>query len=323
MAYDYEKAFALTDNPFSPIQPLPGLNMLAVQNALDSNPLLIETEPALEKLFSPNAGPFGTYLENFKRFARREGYHDAPPRAGIKSHIVSIWGYEGTGKSTLAQVFIKWLKTCTPRTGKWFIHEEWSRLKLTEVQRQLDRIDEEHRAIVAAATANSHVCIVADNLISGVLERILELYDQLTRDRIVFLFLISSDRQLYPQLSGQSKRSINPFRMRALSEEDAVAFIKHRINEFRVPRENRPPWLEDDSLFPFNEDDIRSAFARGIFYQDADTVALRDFSVMVNKMLTRKLDAMDDDFDITQNTEAEVRAYMIWLAEAYNELVAA
>ena len=324
MAFDYEKAFGLVDNPFSPIQPL-GLNNIGAQNELEVKPLLINSEPMLQRLFSENAGPFGTYLNNFKQFLRQRGYRDTPPQAGINSYVFSIFGYEGTGKTTLAQVIISWLKLCKPKTGNWYVHDEWSFQKVKEVQKQIERINEEQTRITKESGKNSYCCIVADNLVPGALDRAFEMYDQLTHDRVVFMFLLSSDRELFAQLSAESKRPITPFRTRPLSAEGAVAFIRHRITEFRVKPESQATWISKFSLFPFEENDIRSAFATGkIFDQvQGDTVALRDFSVMVTRMLAKKLDALGEEFDINQVAEAEVENHIIWLSKEYNELVAA
>src|SRR6266705_2541469 len=242
MADDFEKAFALRDNPFGPILPL-GLNNIALQDSLETKPLLIHSEPVLNYLFSCDAGPFWTYLDNFKTYARKLGFRDVPPRAGFKSSLFSIYGFEGTGKSTFAQAVITWLEKCTPAGGRWHVRDEWSFVKEKDVETQLKRIANEQGALVKVAGKNSYCCIVADNLVAGTLDRALRMYDELTFDRVVFMFLISSDRELYPRLSGDGKRPITPFRMRALSANDAVDFVKDRIAIFRVPEKQRPAWL--------------------------------------------------------------------------------
>jgi hypothetical protein len=292
----------------SPIQPLTGLNNIGAQNDLETKPLLINSEPALQRLFSDSAGPFGTHLTAFKTLARQRGYHDRPPQVGVKSHIFSIYGYEGTGKTTLVQAIISWLKTCKPKTGDWYVRDEWSFETVKEVQKQIERIDKEQEWIVRESGKNSYCCIVADNLVCGALDRAFEMYDRLTRDRVVFLFLLSNERELFPRLSSEGKRPITPLRMRPLSADSAVAFLTHRIKEFRVKPPAQPAWLPNYRLFPFDEADIRYAFDTGTIFDrvQVDTVALRDFSVMVNRMLTKRLNALEEEFDITQKAEAEI-----------------
>jgi len=320
---DFAEAFALRDNPFSPITALAGLKNLAAQNSLEINPLLINSEPALQGLFSSEAGPFGTYLTNFKQHARRRGFRDQPPSVGVNSSLFSIFGYEGTGKTTLAQAIISWLETCKPVGSSWHIHHEWSLLKEKDAQKQIERIAKATDDISRMTGPNSYCCIVVDNLIVGALDSALTMYDVLSQNRVVWQFLISSDRELYARLSGEGRRQITPFRTRALSANDAVAFVKHRITEFRVPAPNQPPWIAAHGLYPFDEEDIRSAFAGGVLLNNLDTIALRDFSVMISQMLMNKLDALDEEFDITTLPEAEIGTHKIWLSKEYNELMAA
>jgi hypothetical protein len=209
MAYDYGKVFALRDNPFSPYEPFEGLTRINLHRDLPNNPLLINLEPTLECMYSSEAGPFGTFLENFKNFARQHNYRDKPPRVGNSSFIFSIYGFEGTGKTTLAQVIINWLKKCKPRTGEWHVHDEWSLSKLPDPAKQIERIDALEQKIRVEISKNSYCCVVVDNLVPGALNRALEMYDQLRLDWIVFLFLLSNESELFAELSGAGKRPLS------------------------------------------------------------------------------------------------------------------
>jgi hypothetical protein len=82
--------------------------------------------------------------------------------------------------------------------------------------------------------------------------------------------------------------------------------------------------LESYPLFPFDEDDIRSAFDSSAIleYVPEDTVSLRQFSVILNKLISERLDELDDEFDITQVTEKQTEEYLLRLSREYKRLVA-
>ena len=325
MAFDYGNAFALLDNPFSPLGPLAGVKRKSLQNNLANNPLLINLEPALEPLYSQDAGLFGTYLENFQKFARRAGYREKPPppRVGNSSFIFSIYGTEGTGKTTFAQILVSWLKQCKPGDSNWSVHDEWSLARIAEPAKQIERIDALQKKIQIDVSKNSYCCIVVDNIGPGVLTRALEMYDQLLCNWIVFLFLLSKESELFPALSNGGKRTIIPFRMRPLSANWAVAFVKHRINLFR-DMTVKAPWMKTYPLFPFDEDDIRSAFDSNAILgliSEEDTVSLQQFSVILSGMLAERLDALDDDFNITVVPENDIQGHLLRLSTEYKRLV--
>jgi hypothetical protein len=328
MAYDYGKAFALRDNPFSPLELLEGLKKKIWQSDLATNPLLVDLEPVLERLYSPDAGPFGTYVENFQKFARRNGYRDKPlpPKVGNSSFIFSIFGNEGTGKTTLAQVITSWLKQCKPKEGHWNVFHEWSLTRIEDLDKQIKRIDELQEQVKRDVTPESYCCIVVDNLGAGALTRALEMYDQLINNWVVFLFLLSNDSELFPALSNNGRRTITPFRMRPLSANWAVGFVERRISEFRIKfgePEVKPSWLKTYPLFPFFEADIRSAFDSNdvLGFVTGDTVSLRQFGGILNGILTERLEELDDDFDIMGVPEEQIDEHLLSLTSAYKRLV--
>lgn len=331
MAFDYDKAFALRDNPFNPRDDIEGATNETLTWDLANKPLLVRLEPALERLYSPDAGPFGTYLENFQRFARRNGYRDKPlpPKAGKIPFLCSIFGIEGTGKTTLSQVMVSWLKNCTPKRGPWKVYDEWSFEKNPDPARQIERIDAIQQKVQSEVSVGGHCCIIADNIVSSsVLNRAFQMYDDLTRDRVVFLFLLSNERELFPALSNQGKVNITPFRMLPLSASWAVSFVRRRVEEFRLKfgeHQPQPPWLEKYPLFPFDEGDIRSAFDKnevvGLLPGYADTVSLRQFGGILNDILAERLEELNDDFDIMEVPEVDINQHLLKLSSAYRQLV--
>jgi adenylate kinase family enzyme len=328
MADDYEKAFALLDNPFEPLGDIEGVGNQLYQSDLASRPLLLNREPALERLYSSDAGPFGTYLKNFQAFARKSGYRDAPPppKAGKKSFIFSIYGNEGTGKTTLAQAIINWLKKCKPKNGQWYVSDDMSLTKVADVGKQIEVIESLQQRIKDNVSQGGHCCVVLDNLVKGAMPRALDMYDQLTSGWFVFLFLVSSDVELFQALANNGKRLITPFWMRSLSANSAVSFVRDRIKAFRPEfgeQRPAPPWLDKYPLFPFSEGDIRSAFDSGDVMEivQADTISLRQFAGILTGILAEQLDGLDEDFDIAQVPEEQISQYLLKLTPAYTQLV--
>ncbi|MBC8029115.1 MAG: hypothetical protein H7Z16_03310 [Pyrinomonadaceae bacterium] len=327
MAYDYRKAFALKDNPFSPLQPLDGLLDVTAQNDLANNPLLINLEPVLETMFSPDAGAFGTFMGNFQSFARMKGYREKPPGTGLSSFAFSIYGNEGTGKTSMAQYLISWLKQCKPKTGEWHIFDEWSLERMADPLKQIERINEVQSKIEKEISRGSYCCVVVDNLVpGGALDRAIEMFDQLTAGRkkwIVFLFLLSNVNELFNELSGAGKRQITPFRMLPLSADWAVSFVKHRIDAFR-DSDVKVPWLAKYPLFPFSEKDISGAFASNkvLGLVSGDSISLKQFAVILDRMISSRLQTLPADFDISEVAEKDVKTHLLPLSREYERLVA-
>ncbi|HWW86022.1 MAG TPA: hypothetical protein VNZ26_20640 [Vicinamibacterales bacterium] len=324
MPSEFSKAFALSDNPFSPVRKLAGLVRLAAQDGLERRPLMLNAESALIPLFSENAGPFGKHLQTFRRRLKQHGYSDNPPSVGVQSHVFTIYGIEGTGKTTLAQAMIRWLKRCKPDAGNWHVRDELSWRKGRLAAQEIADIEGEYQYIKSDSQPNTYCCIVLDNLVQEMEQRAFELYDELARDRVVFLFLLSNDDRLVPSFSGKGKQQVEPFWMPPLSADSAVAFVKERVSRFRTDPQSSPPWLGQHALFPFAEDDIRSAFSSGSILTrvGANTVAIRDFAVMANRMLAKRLEALDDDFDIARQQTMDV-SHFVSLSDGYKDLVAA
>lgn len=326
MAYDYEKAFALRDDPFKPKQLLSGLTNPPLQDSLEIRPLLINSDIALEFLYSRHAGRFKHYEEVFQDYARGEGYRDDtdPTRVGANSALVSLYGYEGTGKTTLAQAMIRWLRKCEPPTGlgQWYIEDSWSSRFFASAEDQKVELGKLQDKVSKAN--NRYNCVVVDNLLPGSLNRAVQMYDEIRVERVIFLFLVSKEPELFKELSGEGKTIITPrFNMVPLAADGAVAFVRHRIKKFRLTNDPYKgiPWLAADSLFPFDEADILKAFASGVFLDDQPYISLRQFNRTIAGMLSARLKALDKEFDISKCPEADRGKYVIRLMDDYKELM--
>jgi len=114
--------------------------------------------------------------------------------------------------------------------------------------------------------------------------------------------------------------------MRPLSANWAVGFVQHRVSEFRntfIPPQAEPTWLKTYPLFPFVEDDIRSAFDSNAILNlvPEDTVSLRQFGGILNEILAERLEELDDDFDIKEVPEPQIEEHLLSLSSAYKRLV--
>lgn len=109
-----------------------------------------------------------------------------------------------------------------------------------------------------------------------------------------------------------------------LAADGAVAFIKHRIEKFRLKREPycNIQWLPKYGLFPFEENDIRSAFASGaILVDDEPYISLRQFNRTVARMIAARLKGLNKEFDIAEVTEVGIEKHLIRLMDDYKELM--
>ena len=70
----------------------------------------------------------------------------------------------------------------------------------------------------------------------------LDFFDSVTKaDRVMFLFLLSSDRKILAYSKSNSLHQIHHFATRPLTSSDAVAFVSERIQSFRT--DSRPQFL--------------------------------------------------------------------------------
>lgn len=122
----FARPYGLTDNPFAPRR-LPPLNgaQPSVQNKfllsnLHKQPLRLDKDPALDCLYVPEAGEFGRYQQEFQDMLELAGYGEDPVET-VQQFAFLVCGEQGTGKSTLVNWLVRWLKQCRI-PGEW---HEW------------------------------------------------------------------------------------------------------------------------------------------------------------------------------------------------------
>src|SRR5258707_15454641 len=93
--------------------------------------------------------------------------------------------------------------------------------------------------------------------------------------RPIVLFLLADDLPILKRgFTGINARN---YVTAALSADDGVKFVQHRMSFFRV---TQFPWLAKYSLFPFSESDIRDVLAPRNM---PDVITLREVSGYFNE----------------------------------------
>jgi hypothetical protein len=311
----YSQAFALNDNPFSPTKRLENvpLDNAPLMTALVSQPLRIHKERALLELYCREAGPYGQLLQHFKNELNLEGFDDNPPSVGNFSYIFLIRGPQGTGKTSLANVMIDYVKRCTPAgEAPWQVYDEWPNHEFNDANEQIGMLQSLKAKIINDAPARS--CILVDNLIKGAETATFQIWDQLRSQRMVFFFLVTSDLDLIKQPLDNSKFDIKDFSTRALLPDEAVAFVRHRLHYYRP---KAPSSLANHPLFPFDEYDIREKVAPKAALNaatiDNSMITLRQFGQTLNKALRGRMMILDSDYDVAKSLPNAIEKQIIAL----------
>src|SRR5258706_8974467 len=149
----------LSDNPFDPAKDLPGVADVTLLQDLVTAPLQVHVEPNLKPLYCADLGPFGLHLENFRNELKLKGYAQEPPTSGKLSFIITIRGPKGSGKSSLANMMVDWLKGCIePNENGWDVEERFRDDPRTNVEEQKVDIRDLQEAIEKKAV--KHHCII-------------------------------------------------------------------------------------------------------------------------------------------------------------------
>lgn len=245
----FERAFGLRDNPFDPLE-FAGVASHLLDD-LSTRALQVDDAPELMPLFIPTAGPFEAALGTFAEMLTLAGYSSGDdPKLGAKSFLFRIIGPQGSGKSTLTNVMIDWLRRCLPERGQLFV--------LKEGLRRPEQLAQQLNAVMGRIVERGpRWCCVAFDDVNGSDEPELHnFYRDLQDSRIhVVLFAIMHDAEdlRRPRLSGRVP--VTEFRTCSLTPEYARSFVESRVDLFRV-EQARQILCDDLSLYPFNPDDL-------------------------------------------------------------------
>jgi hypothetical protein len=292
MPSSYENAFGLTDNPFSPKIVLPGVKSGLVMKSIYINPLRLDDDDGLMQLYVGDAGPFDLRYQEYSTKLQGEGYvhtnDPGKPLVGINSFIFFIHGPIGTGKSTLMNLMIRWLKLCQPPNGDWLAFKAQFNLRATEAQQMLE-LERLKDRIEKKAQPGDYCYAVLDNLTEGASETAFDLYKYFEEKFQLCMFVTTSDSELRQNTWSNWPLPILPYQTSELGPDEAVAFVRSRVSVFRDPKTVAA--LGHGSLFPFEEQNIRAAVKTKTLAYNSNTniITIRQFSQALTTILERWL----------------------------------
>ena len=315
---DIGEAFALTDNPFVPKNPIPGVeNPLAV-NMLALEGLQILKEPGLLKFFCDQAGPFENLLNRFWQKMKIAGYRTNPPRLGITPWVILVRGPQGTGKTSLVHRMVHWLVECScgnlsaktwPQPGE----------NLPSAAKQQQSIEEFDQRMIAVTPPRKHCCFILEDLVEGAELGALKMFGHFISDRIVIMFLISSDPPIIGKDYAFTKYPLVIYDTAEMTPDNAVAFARHRIGEFRSAQDGH--LIKSFPLFPFAEPDIRAAVISQLreSCNGKNAVTLRTFNKILGEAIDEQLAALPPDFRIISVPQNDWEKHLIDPAKAFKK----
>lgn len=296
----YEKAFCLTDNPFSPKRPLPGITPVLMKS-IYINPLKLDADDddnGLYKLYVPSAGPFTELHQAYLTKLQAENYWESAPgrkpSVGLNSFIFFVHGPIGTGKTTLMNLMLRSLKRCKPPNGEWVPFRAQFNLIPNETQ-QNKELDNIRNKIERGVQPTDYCYLVLDNLTEGAVEKAFNLYNDFQEFQL-FLFITTSDSELRQKTWATWALPIEAYETAELNPEHAVSFIRSRVNLFRDPTTSA--MLQARDLFPFTEENIAKAVTtKGIAYDESrKMITIRQINQALSNILERALPRTNDLF---------------------------
>jgi hypothetical protein len=273
---DYETAFGLLDNPFSP-QTFAGVDPYLLGD-LPDYALRLDEEPGLEALFVCRAGPFERALDRFEVFLEGGRYKNGDPQALLRSKVFRLIGPEGSGKSTLTNMLVRKIKDCGH-------HLEPVRVTIEDgaIDQAIDAIRRQ-----GGGREDGILCLILDNVSyrdERQLHRLHQELRQKTGRPVVMIENCHSAQDIgVPPPRPAAPTEVETMRTDWLSPEHAVAFVTARIAVFRSPTAVLPDSLQS---FPFNIREIAALFAAS---RDGEVVeegamTLRTFSRVLMEAL--------------------------------------
>jgi len=315
----YQRLFGLRDNPFNPTQLPTGGATKSPMAMLATGPLLLHHDPLLEQLYSPKAGPFEKIDQDFLTLLELDNYTIDPPAAGKQSHIVMIMGSDGTGKTTLASSLIRWVTSCTPSSGGgWYVEMAWPLQYYASSAAQRDALKNARAQIDDRSP--EYLCLFADNFLADVEYDLLNMFDELVANRVVFLFMIPHPAYTDYHILDEN-HLIHPYNTRELSPDEAALFVNDRITSYRVTT----PSIASYPLFPFDETNLRESVIAGDITAGTTSgkITIRQLNKILNNVMRERAKGLlstNKTFDISVAPATEIDRHVIDLTHALREL---
>jgi hypothetical protein len=285
---------ALLDNPFDP-RWLSGEDPRYLQN-LSLDPLRIDECEDISSLYFTGFPNMAAHETVWRQKLKVRGYQPGGKRP-LASLAAVVRGNRGSGKTTLASSFLRYLKTCRAEG-----ETEW-----TSIQHIFRDVDMQHlplsseeicggcakiAADLDAVSPRSWVCALIDNADDAALNRVLEVFRD--KNHCPHVFVITTDHIEVidkAQLIGYPVKPLD-FPLKPLEPDDAVAYARFRIEHFRHP-EHADEYL-CDKMFPLLEVAVRRWNTRmaGAAADVGNTLYIRN----LNTDLSDRIDKLSEQF---------------------------
>jgi len=307
---NYEPAFGLRDNPFSP-RTFAGVGG-GLLNGIEGEPLPLDEAPALEPLFVPGAGPFQAAIDRFDRFLEIGGYRDDDPGGNLDSRSFRIIGPEGSGKSTLANMLVRRLKDC----GHHGLTPIRASAEDSQLAESIEAVEKKARQ-----EPDGVCCVIFDDVRFGCERPLHDLHQSLrgTLRRPVVMFEIFHHAQDLgvPPPSDRARLDLEDLRTLWLTADHAVAFLISRIELFRV---TDSVFTDELATFPFDVAEVAELVGESDGAEPG-AFTLRSFSRLLSRGLGLEWMARRDDAPIKDLPAEELAARRISLKTFYDHRV--
>jgi hypothetical protein len=307
---NYEPAFGLRDNPFSP-RSFAGVDS-GLLNDIAGDPLPLDEAPALKPLFVAGAGPFQSSLNRFDQFLEIGGYRDDEAGGTLASKAFRVIGPEGSGKSTLTNMLVRRLKECG--------HEGLAPIRASAEE---DQLEEAIKVVQKKARQELQgvCCVVFDDVRFDREQPLHQLYRDLrgpSRRPVVMFEIFHHAQDLgVPRPSLRSRLDLEDLRTSWLSAKHAVEFLSSRIREFRVESQNL---VGDLVTFPFDADEVAELVGEGDG-TEAGAFTLRSFNRLLSRGLGLEWMARGESEPIAGLSAEELALRRISLKALYDHAV--
>lgn len=315
MAAQFDRLFALTENPFRPIKKI-GKGNPGTMNNLDQQPLQIHKVPELRRLFVETAGQFRDCIRRFEEAMEENGYSRDESQDTQQSLSFVIRGPSGAGKTTLANYLASVAaeyKLPNPKT--WTTVDYLSVDSFPQLQTQRERIDAVLKALKDRVGDDNYGCVILDNLETDDDEYIQTALKGIVQTRIVIAFLIAKGASAFGRRASFAAFGYPEFGLEFLNEDQALAFVAARLETFRCAA--APAWIKQQKwvTFPFSPVEIKRAVVFNLFGDGKVQAARSSTSIRNLNVILAKALRMEQQRRI--NDGADIRTLALDRVESY------
>jgi hypothetical protein len=286
----FQDTFALKMNPFGPTFPAAAENLsrLPFLTNLDRRPLrLDQCADLLEPLFCGGILDIDAHMTKFHRLMRRLGYQfSGNPARSMQSALIVIRGAIGSGKTTLGARMIADMARLPGKPFACFYVPDHAQDTDNTRVAALDGLHDK----IAAIPAGNHVAALVENVSEASLKAAVSRFNMLENWPRLFVLtthnlkLLDADERT---MAGEA--TIEVFTLRNVTPDDAEAYVKHRLPQYRDPRRSE---IEDlSSVFPFRPGQA-GRYVQGHADKGAVPIVLRQLNTRFGEMLTEHADKL-------------------------------